>query len=262
MAKTKKRSGSRKSSSGSSGSSSKQRKSTTSTSASATKRGRSRRANKSSRISNGKASARTSNGNRSPRVGNARGDRFGGITRALKLTGIGTAGGVVTRLGADAGLNLAFYAAPQFGLLQHWLARPAIGAVFAMFGTPRIFRMVGFNPESAESARIGGLIAAGFDFVDGALPNSRERLASKFQFGRGQQRQVVTNARTAITDGAAEQLIDNAAAAGAQAGAAAAMAGLGMMDDEGMIDSINEEDSGYLPGGDEYDADWDVGEDY
>lgn len=262
MAKTKKRSGSRKSSSGSSGSSSKQRKSTTSSSASATKRGRSRRANKSSRISNGKASARTSNGKSSPRVGNARG-RFGGITRALKLTAIGTAGGVVTRLTSDAGVSLVTYAAPQVGVLRHWAARPTLSLLIAWFATARLFTMVGFNPESAESARVGGLIASGFDFVDGALPGSRERLASKFSFGRSQDRSLVTtNARTAIADGAAEQLIDNAAAAGAQAGAAAAMAGLGMMDDEGMIDSINEEDSGYLPGGDEYDADWDVGEDY
>ena len=265
MAKTQKRSSSSGGGKSGGGSSSRNRTSSSGSAASGrsggSKGGRANRASKSTRRSNGKGAARTSNGLKTTRTSNGRGT-FSGITRGLKLTAIGTAGGVVTRLGSDVGISLAVYAAPTVGIIQHWAARPVLSGLLAWFGTPRIFRMIGFNPESAESARIGGLIASGFDFVDGALPGSRERLASKFSFGRGQdRRQVATNARTALPEADQQQIIDSAAQAGAQAGAAAAMAGLGMVD-EGVMDTINEEDTGELSGGEEYDPDWDAGGDY
>lgn len=182
---------------------------------------------------------------------------FKSLKNAFVQTGIGTLGGLTSRVGADLTLNLATYAAPQVGIFRHWAVRPALTAVLGWFATPRIFGVVGFNPSSQDAARVGGLIASGFDFFDGVLPNARERVASKFRFGRGDQdvSLVATNGRTALPPAQAEAIVENAAQAGAAAGAQAAMAGLGMMDSGIEMQDVN--DSGELSGrlGD-YDPDW------
>ncbi len=151
---------------------------------------------------------------------------FGELTRAVKSTLVGTGGAFVSKVGGDIGISVVGRFAPSVADFK--LASPLAVLLVAWFGTPRLVRAVGGSPASAETARVGGLIAAGLEGFDVMFPDVREGITSKARnlIGDGRargidRRAVQTNAQTAVMPSTAVQQIAQGAAAGAAQAVAA-----------------------------------------
>ncbi len=150
---------------------------------------------------------------------------FGELTRAVKSTLVGTGGAFVSKVGGDIGLSVVGRFAPSVEDFR--FSSPLAVLLVAWFGTPRLVRAVGGSPASAETARVGGLIAAGLEGFDVMFPDVREGITSKARhlIGSGRsttdRRAVATNAQTAVMPTSAVQQIAQGAAAGAAQAVAA-----------------------------------------
>jgi hypothetical protein len=158
---------------------------------------------------------------------------FSEIGRTVKATLIGTAGGIGSKIGGALGLRIVENFAPS--VTEHSVAKPIATAGFAWFATPRIARIIGFSQQSAEIARTGGLIAAGFDAAELLLGDVQSKVEGQINkitgnARRTDRRDVATNSRTAIGDGAMAGAVAGAQA-GAAAGAEAAATPVGGYDD-------------------------------
>ncbi len=179
--------------------------------------------NNSSNRSTGKKKTSTSKTKKYASRGNPGG--FGELTRAVKSTLVGTGGAFVSKVGGDIGLSVVGRFAPSVEDFK--FSSPLAVLLVAWFGTPRLVRAVGGSPASAETARVGGLIAAGLEGFDVMFPDVREGLTSKARrlIGSGRsatdRRVVATNAQTAVMPTAAVQRIAQGAAAGAAQSVAA-----------------------------------------
>lgn len=154
---------------------------------------------------------------------------FAEFTRAAKSTLVGTGGAFLSKMGGDVSLGLVGKVAPQ--IAGHRLASPIATFGFAWFVTPRVAKTLGMSQQSAEIARMGGLIATGLEAFDLVFPDVRTnvmRRVSSLTGGGGARdtRAVETTARTAIQPAEAAAIATAAAETAASTAYQATMAGL------------------------------------